>query len=290
MKRILMAALALMLLPMVADAGRFDEAKKQAEASMGLTGSIIVGPDGDVREYSIDKQDKVSDAVLGFLKSSVAQWKFEPMLVDGKPVATKSRMYLNLIAKVHETGGYEVRVGGVSFSPYFDADSRKEEKKRAEQRLKDMPPPRYPGGAARAGAQGTAYLILKLNPDGTVQDAYAEKVNLGFVSNEKTMETARKVFADVSIQAAMKWKLPTEDLDKEDMQVRVPVDFCLDRNCDGRYGQWRAYMPGPTRRAPWRTREEALGFSPDALPATGGVFPAGETGGLKLRTLGQAGS
>lgn len=291
MKRTLIAFMwILALLPVAAHAKRYEEARKQLEASMGLTGFITVGPDGDVREYGIDRQDKVSGSVLGFLKSSIGHWRFEPMRIDGKPAIVKNRMYLNIVAKVHAAGSYEVRIGGVTFSPFVDAGSSKKGKASAERQQEGMQPPPYPGGAARAGAAGTVYLILKLNPDGTVQDAYAEKVNLRFVSSEKNMEPARKVFADASIQAAMKWKIPTRDLDKEDKQVRVPVDFCLDRDCDGPYGQWRAYMPGPTRRAPWQTREEALGFSPDALPAAGGIFPVNEAGGLKLRTFAQTGS
>lgn len=269
--------------PWTANAARYDEARKTAEASMGLTGVITVGPDGKVREYSIDKSDKVAAPVLALLKSNVEQWQFEPMRVDGKPVSIKNKMYLNLIAQSQDSGNYEVRIGSAAFRPFVEPKPDKREKPG-----QDMRPPQYPGGAMMAEMQGTVYLILKLNPDGSVQDVFAEKTNLRFLSNPRTMDAARKAFSQSSIRAARSWKFSTDGLD-EDMQVRVPVDFCMD-SCDDKYGQWRAYIPGPTQRAPWQKPEIAAGFSPDALPANDGVFPVGETGGAKLLTPLQGGS
>lgn len=283
MRRIIRALALLMVLPLTAVAGKSAELHRQVEASMALSGDITIGPDGSVREIDIDKAEKIEADLLAFLKQNIQQWKFEPVLVDGTPVSAKNRMYLKLIARNREDGGSAVRIDGASFRPLVLTESgKKEEKTYSAQRFKTMRPPNYPAAALATGAQGTVYLILKLRPDGSVEDAFAEKINLGFVSSEPDMEMARRMFARAAIAAALKWEVPTTGLDPDSMAVRVPVDFCLN-DCGG-YGKWRVYFPGPPQRAPWRKQEDAVGFSPDALPADGGIYPVGELGGLKLLT------
>src|SRR5690606_19342409 len=63
--------------------------REQTEASMLLTGTIDIAADGSVRGYSIDHEDKVPDYVLANIAGMVPGWRFEPTLVDGKPVAER---------------------------------------------------------------------------------------------------------------------------------------------------------------------------------------------------------
>lgn len=275
----------MLLLPLAAQAGRLDEARKLVEASMHLTGTLTAGPDGKVSEYAIDGQDKVDGQVLAFVKRNVENWRFEPTTLAGQPVSIKNKMSLNLVAVPRTADAYEMRLGAVFFYPFVESGSNKA----TARRFGRMQAPHYPVEAAMAGAQGTVYLVLKMNADGSVQNVFAEQTNLRFISNERTMELTRKLFADAAIRAARGWKLSAEWLDPNDLQVRVPVDYCIS-DCNSSYGQWRPYMPGPSRRAPWQAPEMAAGFSPDALPTSGGVFPAGESTGLKLLTPLQGGS
>jgi hypothetical protein len=285
-KKAFLFVLLSLAVPLHATAGSREEIRKSIEASMSLTGSITVGPDGNVREYTIDKQDKVAPAILDMLGRDIGAWKFEPQQED-KPVAIKNRMYLRLVANRNEAGDYLVRISSTYFAPYQDEDPQEPEMKQAASNRKNMTPPHYPPSAAMAGAQGTAFLLLRIDAQGRVEDAVAEMVNLRVIGTPQQMEGLRKLFADASLAAAKKWTLPPPPEGKAYDTVRVPVDYCLDR-C-GAYGQWESYVPGPVQKAPWPTGEEGLGFSPDALPG-GGVYPVGESGGLKLLTPLQGGS
>ncbi len=280
----------LILLPLSAGAGSIEEARKHIESDMTLTGKITVGPQGEVREYSIDKPEKVDQSILAFLQKNIQAWKFEPPLVDGKSVAIRNRMSMQLIAKARPDKNYDVRVNGVYFSP--DLSEAEEAKAKAERNANRMKPPRYPPGAVMAGAEGTVYLLLKLRPDGSVEDVVAEKVNLLFVSNGRTMDAARKLFAQSSVQAAKGWKMRAPGTDPELAVMRVPVSYCISDSCGAEaYGRWRSYVPGPVQVAPWSQSKDALGFTLEALPGNGDIYPLGGQGGLRLLTpLQNAGS
>ena len=155
-----------------------------------------------------------------------------------------------------------------------------------------MKPPGYPMAAAQSGAQGTVYLLLKIDPDGSVSDVVAEQVNLRMVASEAQMRQFRDRFARAAVGAAEKWTFKPPSRGEAASQpywvVRVPVDF----NFGGkrRYGQWEAYVPGPRERVSWSRDEDRPGFSLDTL-ADGGVHMAGDTRGPKLLTpLGGEGS
>ena len=273
----------LILLPLSAGAGSIEEARKHIESDMTLTGKITVGPQGEVREYSIDKPEKVDQSILVFLQKSVQAWKFEPLLVGGKSVAIRNKMSMQLVAEARPDGNYDVRINGVYFSP--DLSEAEEAKAKAERNANRMMPPRYPRGAVIAGVEGTVYLLLKLRPDGSVEDVIAEKVNLLFLGNGRVMDAARKLLAQSSIQAAKAWKVKAPGNDPELATMRVPVDYCISDSCGAEaYGRWRSYVPGPVQAAPWSQSKDASGFTLEALPGNGDIYPLGGQGGLRLLT------
>ncbi|RZA35063.1 MAG: energy transducer TonB [Lysobacteraceae bacterium] len=253
--------------------------RKTVESSMLLTGTLLVGPDGQVSEYAIDQAGEVAKGVLDFVGRNVREWKFEPTLHNDKPASVRNKMSIRVVAKEQEDGGFTIRLGGVSFLPF-----KVEEGTQVASTI--MAPPRYPESAARAGATGTVYLVVKVGRDGGVEEVVAEQVNLEFVANENIMERSRKIFADASIQAAKQWKFAPpvkgEDMDDAYWTVRVPVDYILHADKQHRYGEWKSYVPGPRRQVPWDELHDLPSFSPDTMVAGNGIYQASK--GLRLLT------
>src|SRR3546814_14568616 len=80
-------------------------------------------------------------------------------------------MNLRMLAKPSGDDKFEVFIAGTSFSI---GGSRPTDIVR---RLKTDPPP-YPRDVVRAGGQGTAYLVLRIDRQGAVEDVVVERVNL----------------------------------------------------------------------------------------------------------------
>lgn len=222
--------------------------------------------------------------MLDFVGGNVGQWEFEPTVIDGKPVPVRNKMSIRVVANKQENGDFIVRLGGASFLPFeVEEGTQVSSIKRT--------PPRYPDSAGRAGATGTAYLIIKVGRDGNVQEVIAEQVNLRFVASENVMRQAREAFARASIQAAKLWKFAPpvkgENADEPYWTVRVPVDYSMNSRKDRTYGEWESYVPGPRHPIPWKSLQDVPGFYPDTMVAGGGVYQTGK--GLRLLTPLQGG-
>lgn len=254
--------------------------RKRVQASMLLTGTIMVAPDGSVRSYVIDKVEKLPSVVTGLLAKNIPNWKFEPTLLDGKPVAAKATMSLRLVAKPVGDDDYSVGISGTQFGQQVPGESIT---------YKDQVRPTYPPQAVRAHVSGTVYLVLRVGRQGRVQKAEAEQVNLVMVASDHEMERWRKVLANSALAAAREWtfNLPTSGRHVGDQYwvARVPVTYNLRRLGEIRgddYGEWRPYVPGPRQLVPWIDDSRLLSGSADALP-DGGIHPL-EKGGLRLIT------
>lgn len=252
--------------------------RKQAVASMVLSGEITIDEQGKVASHTIDKPGELPAGVLRLLDQTVPHWRFEPVLVDGVARPARSPMRLRVVAREQGNGDYAVSLQDVVFPgeepvPGSFATGEK------------MVPPRYPEGALRRGATGIVYVVVRVGPDGRVEDAVAEQVNLPFVATERVMEAYRKLFADASVRAAKAstFNPPTvgENVGKS-TSVRVPYDFHMGSTKEPVYGQWTSYVPGPYRPAPWRVGE--LQGSPDLLATGTGTQPLAEENGLRLLT------
>lgn len=278
--------LCLALLAGVAVAGGLGAVRKQVESSMLVKGTIDIEADGSVSAIALDRQEKLPDGIVGFVRDAALQWKFEPVLRDGAAVRARAPMSVRLVAKKLDDKQYQVEIRSASFQ-----DEKKIGDKNDLTRIAsiDMRAPRYPENAFRAGAGGTVYLLLKVGRDGHVQDAAAEQVNLRVVAPEAQMKLLRRMFSDSALAVARDWTFrpPSEGKDAADPHwiVRVPIAYALDnRPSEGDYGIWVAYVPGPRERAPWATDKDDAGFSPDAL-AEGGVYMANQSGPRLLTPL-----
>lgn len=277
---LLLVALAVGAMPAMANGP--GAVRKQIESSLLVAGKIDIEPDGSVSNVTFEQQEKLPEGVVGFVRDSALQWKFEPIVVEGRPTRARAPMNVRVVAKKLQDDRYKIEIRSASFETY-DPDSRESITKNV------MVPPRYPMGPAKAGIGGDVYLLVKVGRDGAVQDVVAEQVNLRIVASEGEMRKLRKVFADSSIAAARLWTFhpPSEGkrADAPFWVVRMPISYRL--NSETRfdeYGRWNSYVPGPREPVSWGSQDDRAGFSPDAL-AEGGVYMANQEGPRLLTPL-----
>jgi len=263
MKRFLMGLLCLLLSAAALAAGP-SEVSKRVQASMLLTGKIVVAPDGSVRSYAIDQPEKLPPAVNGLIANSVPRWKFEPTLLDGKPVAAEAKMSFRVVVKPVGTGNFSIGISGAEFGQGNPGESIS---------FKDRVKPVYPPEAAHARISGTVYLLLRVGRHGQVADAVAEQVNMTVLGSDAELERWRQLLAKSALRAARQWTFnpPTsgKGVDAEYWLARVPVNFSMriDGMLQGKsYGQWQAYVPGPRQPVPWFDDKQMASTSADALP------------------------
>lgn len=257
MKIKVFAGLLLAVFAAVALAQSPRQVRNQAEASMVVTGHVDVEADGTVSAHGIDGRDGYPDYVLAMVDNAAPTWRFEPVLVNGEPVAARAKMSLRLVARPVGDGGYEVYIDSGRFGDYSDTATDRATKR-------TMDPPLYPHDMVRAGAQGTAYVLLKIGRDGSVEEALVERVNLRTVGNDKQMERMRRSFSEASLRAARGWTFnpPTtgELVDDDFWVARIPVEYNLsgDETRSGGVGSWQRYIPGPRAPQPaWVTRYDS---------------------------------
>ena len=266
---LLFVLLVLLSTPVMAQSAQ--EALKQAEASMVVTGHVDIEADGTVSAHHIDRRPDLPGFVVDLVDRAASVWRFEPLLVDGEPVPARARMNLRVVARP-AGDNYEVSIANGSFGEY--SDTATDHVTRRQDRFK---PPRYPEEMLRRGVAGTVYLLLKVGRDGSVEDVIAERVNLRAYARERDMERWRRSFAQRSVNTARDWKFnpPTTGprVDEEFWVVRVPVEYAINGN-DVTAGTWEQYVPGPVHPAPdWM--EDAAGSSASDAMIAGGVQMVG---------------
>ena len=233
--------------------------RKRAEASMLVTGSVEITPDGSVKNYSIDQPDKLPLPVVQIIQQNMPLWRFQ----FGSPQATAVtvKMSLRILAKRIDDTHESLSISAAQFG---QDDKVPGESPSFKTRL----PPRYPELEARSKVSGTVYLLLRIGRDGRVEDAAAEQVNLNDIGPDNELRHYREVLADAALGAARKWTyLPptTGELAKQDSwTVHIPVTFILHgAGVPPFVGVWQTYVPGPYTPAPWVDKPDVS--SVDAL-------------------------
>ncbi|HWU77110.1 MAG TPA: energy transducer TonB [Rhodanobacter sp.] len=283
MKRLMLGTLCWMVSVAALAAGPY-AVRKRVQASMLVTGSIVVAADGSVASYDLDKRGQLPAAVVGLIRQNVPSWRFVPVVRDGRPVLAKAAMSLRVVARPEGDGNYALTIGGSHFGQSASGIDSGGRTITSRQRKS----PSYPVDAARARVSGTVYLVMRVNRQGLVDEAAAEQVNLDVVASDTEMRRWRKVLADASLQAARRWTFNPPTVGREAAQsawvVRVPVTFALSewgRSAPvEKYGSWHAYVPGPREIPSWEDKPR-VPASVDAV-AAGSISEVGR--GLQLTT------
>lgn len=231
----LVAAALVMLLAVGAAQAADDDAEFELEA----VGMIDVGPDGSVHDYVLETE--LDPDVAKLVDRTVRGWRFEPVLVEGRPVIATTRMRLQLEALPRDDG-FALRVADVAFGEPLSTD-------RAS--------PVYPRVALNMNAGAIVSLLLRLDATGKVEEVHVEQVNLS-IDGGRRANFLRERFAASSRQAALAWTFDMgEIVDGEPVPavVRVPLEFGF-----GRTGAWSerpTYHPGPYHPSPWADQADA---------------------------------
>jgi len=256
--------------------------RKTAEGSMVVTGSLEVNPDGTLHGYTLDQPEKLPPVVVDVLDKSIARWQFK--LSSPTTQLVKTSMNVRVVAKPVGDGNYKVAVDGATFGEGEANAATVTYNNRSVA-------PRYPQMAIDARVSGTAYLVLRIGRDGSVQDAAAEEVDLDQYATQQAMDKFRKVLATASLDAARQWTFhtPTQGSAVNDPYwvVRVPVNFNLavtdQPNKQHAYGTWQPYIPGPRQTVPWISAELAS-EAPNAM--SDGGLSTGRSGLVLATPLG----
>ncbi len=244
--------------------------RTKVESSLKVSGFVIIDTDGSVAGHELDPQAPLTPALTDFIGSSIAHWRFEPVVVDGRVVRARVPMRLRLAIHPTPDGNYEARIASTWFMSGSDGAQADTNTQRVARR---MQPPVYPTEALRMGGKGVVYLNVTYGPDGKVTQVYARQVNLRVLGTESQMDRMRNQFAEASIRAARRWEFapPTtgKEAERAEWSVVVPVDFRISGEAEPRSGGWETYVPGPIKNPPVLSRDPLAEGSPDALPDSG---------------------
>ena len=203
-------------------------------ATLSASGQIEIGPDGTVRSHRID--ERVPPSVAEAISRTVANWTFEPIIENGRPVIAVTRMHLLVEAIEHSGDGLALRLGRVWFG-----DEVIPIKTRA---------PVYPSDAvaARVGAQ--VVLALRLDEEGKVIDAHPWQTNFAKGTRARDAKRFRRSFERASVDAARKWRYSPAISGPGGVTILVPVQYSL--ATEGRLpGEWVQVTPGEVVPPPW---------------------------------------
>ena len=248
-----MGRIVLLLLGMLLSASTYAAGpggvRKTVEASMQVTGEVVIAPDGTLRSYVLDKPEALPAEVKALLARYLPACEFNVVTASGKPEVVTAKMSLQVVVRQNETGGSTISVNGSQFQ---DPDTPKHID------TVDMTPPHFPMDAVRAGMSGTVYVVLRLNPDGSVAEAHAEQVDMTVVASDNILRQGRNLLTKAALVKARQWRFkisPEALAEGGAINVRVPIDFTFvpkQVEESSVYGKWRGYVPGPYRPIPWR--------------------------------------
>jgi len=252
--------------------------KDIAEASMLVSGTIEVLPDGSIGSYALYKEEKLPAPVIDLIKRNVSTWKFQLKAPSTSPI--KEDMSLLIVARDEDAKHMTLRLAGANFS---DGDAPENSSIRWLHRVS----PLYPKLSLEHGMTGTVYVLVRIGRDGKVINTGVEQVNLRrYVADQKEMARFRKDLADAAVRASRHWTFETptsgEEAQAPFWDARIPVNFADwgDRSGES-YGSWAIYLRGPQEQIGWRQDASLVSEAPDAVP-DGSIHPL--SAGAKLLT------
>lgn len=210
---------------------------QDAGLRLPVNGEIGVDPTGAVFDYRIETE--LTPAVKALVERSVRQWKFEPVMRDGKATHAKARIHLTLVAR-EMAEGFQLQVEHVRFSGYRDAIS--------------MKPPRYPKQAAINGVGGDVLVAVRVDAAGKVIDAVAVQTSWPYKKvAAKAAEKWGALLETASVEAARAWTFEPADTalhEEGDSTLIVPISYRMNVDRPPREG-WHYESAGPARPIPW---------------------------------------
>jgi hypothetical protein len=142
-----------------------------AEASMIVTGTITVNPDGSVRDYTLHDQASIPPAVVQIVSRTIGTWRFEPVTKDNKAIVVQAGMAVRVVVSVADKEHATMRVASESFGcSAYQAKSLLPDTCPPDTTVafRRRQPPEYPIAAMRQNLGGEVYLAVEVGKDGRV--------------------------------------------------------------------------------------------------------------------------
>jgi hypothetical protein len=223
------------------------------EFGLTASGDIQIGTEGQVLSYQLDPG--LSESVQALVEKSVARWRFEPILVDGRPAVGRTRMNLEVDALPAPDGGYRLTVANVWFGSPRSSGERT--------------PPGYPKQAVQAGLGARVMLIARIDATGRVVDVHPYQTSLSMIARSGAARRFRQLFEARSIAAVKRWTFsPGEMIGGVPLEstVKIPIVFSIaPQGAPHDPSVWRGYVPGPITPAPWVDENSLTSVDTDAL-------------------------
>lgn len=251
--------------------------------------ALILRVDGDLtfdaQGVPVDYRIKTTlpQKLADSLQRHVRSWRFEPVLVDGKPVTAQTEMRVTLAAQ-RANDDYRVTVDDVAFPQTHgqaaDESYISKDPTTISYGSKRVVIP-YPMAALAYGLEAKVIVDVKLTPEGRVDQAVAEQTTLFNVrGTPKDLGNVAEIFEHQALTSIKPWRfnvvVHVPNPTAENLTVRVPVHFSVVGTPgarDDRTG-WQSEVRTPRRRAPWLPTGPTTGSVGVADVADGKLAPA----------------
>lgn len=248
--------------------------------TMRIDGELVFDTEGKVIEHRITTPN-IQPALARFADDELARMRFEPVLIDGKPVNARTFARMTLAARTLDDGKYEVGIDNVLFfkgkfdasgAPRLDTEDDRSDRLLGAgwtiaKRPRDIS---YPIGLMHANIGGAVTVRVLLREDGTVENAFATQSALFNVrGKDKVLDRGRELLEQATLSAIRTWRFnpPAKRGAPDDPEWRsgnIPVFFYMDSTPSQRAGRWRSEQRGPRRMAAWeaaRQQKRLVGVS-----------------------------
>ena len=201
------------------------------QASMVVTGVITLNSDGGVQGYVLHDPDKLPPVVVQLIKTTVATWRFAPVMVNGHDARVQTGMFLRVVAEQHADKRITATVAAIQFGCQLKSGDPEIDRMCASvPMVHPVPtqrrPPNYPVYALRNGVGGEVFLVLAVDRNGNVVKAAASQVNLFTLTD--SAEYCRQVLADAVLSAARyRVRIDHERSAVESLNVAMAATLCL---------------------------------------------------------------
>lgn len=245
-----------------------EQGSGESVLTMRVDGELTIGTQGEVEAYAL--RTELTPDLQKMLDKAIPKWTFVPIEQDGKPVRAKTPMRITLVAREIGEKKYEVKIDNVIFAPLTKEDRKAVEAAEAAKHtsgkaivgweIKVHTPIylNYSSGLIASGVDGSVLLRLRVNPDGSVADVFAEQSSLYNVKgNPKVLDKARALLEKDTIAAVRKWTFSVENASPEQKkEIRFPLSYHFSQKPERKSGIWLYEYRGPRLDPPWKKADD----------------------------------
>ena len=201
-----------------------------ARFTAGVEGRLTIGPEGQVVDVQLRDAEWMGEAVVEGYLQKIREWRFEPVIEDGKAVNASGEMRLRLAALRNDAD----KTAHFAIEQAWFPDP--EQSRELPEGMKRQPV--YPADAARNGIGAMVIVVASVDDEGVPQDVAVDYLHLTGRNPGSHDRRFAGQFAKVTEAAARHWRL--EGADARGL-VRIPVKYTPPAFSPPRAGWERVY-------------------------------------------------